>query len=254
MKRRLLIIVLLCCSAATAALAAVTNDEALSLFVKANFAYKDGDYAQAAQIYEQVLQDGKESGKLYYNLANSYFKQGQLGKAVLNFERALRLMPRDHDLKANARYTRSLLSSAEGSAGSWAEHAIRGFLRYFTVDEFTLAMLFLVILAVGLHAAALYGQWPRQRIRAALGCWAAVFLVCFCAVAAQVSRDRDLAIVLTETAAKFEPREDATEYFDLREGSEIKIVDHDGLWRKVIRSDGKAGWVPQEHVERVRAL
>ena len=67
---------------------------------QADSAYINKDYAQAIEIYESLLQDG-ESGEIYYNLGNAYFKQDELGRAILNYERALLLQPGNADVSAN---------------------------------------------------------------------------------------------------------------------------------------------------------
>ena len=70
-------------------------------FFHANALYKDGQYTAAASDYEQLRNAGLESGNLYFNLGNAYFKAGQRGKAILNYERAHRLLPSDPDVEAN---------------------------------------------------------------------------------------------------------------------------------------------------------
>ena len=82
-------------------------DEA-TLFMEAQKSYREGHYAQAAQNFEQLLQDGTRNGTLYYNLGNSYFKMGMLGKAILSYRLAELYLPRDEDLNANLRYARQL--------------------------------------------------------------------------------------------------------------------------------------------------
>ena len=85
------------------------NDEALSRFVSGESSYKDKEYRKAIEQYEMIIKDGQESGQIYYNLANSYFKNGDYGKAVLNYERAKRLMPRDSDVDYNYNYVLNLV-------------------------------------------------------------------------------------------------------------------------------------------------
>jgi Tetratricopeptide repeat. len=46
-------------------------------------AYIKEDYAAAIQIYEALLKNG-EAADVYYNLGNSYYKIGEIAKAVLN--------------------------------------------------------------------------------------------------------------------------------------------------------------------------
>jgi len=71
--------------------------------------YKAGQFAEAVSAFSSISDAGIQNGKLYYNLGNAYLKNGQSGHAVLWYERALRLMPNDPDLKFNHKYTPSLL-------------------------------------------------------------------------------------------------------------------------------------------------
>ena len=63
--------------------------------------YREGKYQEAAGIYNQILTQGLESAKLYYNLGNCYYKLGENTKAILNYERSLLLNPGDADARYN---------------------------------------------------------------------------------------------------------------------------------------------------------
>ncbi len=69
-------------------------------FQKASQAYSRGDYQTAIAGFEGMAVNGA-SAELYYNLANSYAQSGQSGKAILNYERTLRLSPGDSDCSGN---------------------------------------------------------------------------------------------------------------------------------------------------------
>jgi tetratricopeptide (TPR) repeat protein len=79
------------------------------LFVRGNQLYEAGEFEDAAQMYEQAIERGAVSPLLYYNLGNAYYKSGDLGRSVLNYERSLRLAPRDEDARANLALVQSML-------------------------------------------------------------------------------------------------------------------------------------------------
>ena len=62
--------------------------------------YRSGEYQQAAEKYEQIA-SSIQNAAVYYNLGNTYFRLGNRGRAILNYERAKRLMPRDKDTNFN---------------------------------------------------------------------------------------------------------------------------------------------------------
>ncbi len=71
------------------------------LFHQANEAYSRGDYELAIAQYERITRENGFSAQVLYNLAGSYGQAGKTGKAVLNYERALRLAPADSDTMGN---------------------------------------------------------------------------------------------------------------------------------------------------------
>ena len=77
-----------------------------TLFAQANTHYAEGNYAEAAKQYEQILTE-TPSAEVYYNLGNAYFKQGELAQAILSYERALRLEPSMKDAKHNLQFAQS---------------------------------------------------------------------------------------------------------------------------------------------------
>ena len=52
-------------------------------------------------------------------------------------------------------------------------------------------------------------------------------------LAYKVGQEKNLAIILVDTPAKFEPLTNATTYFELEHGSKIKILNHEGEWIKI---------------------
>ena len=84
------------------------DPEAISV---ANQLYESGRYQEAAQVYEQLLSQGTENSSLYFNLGNTYLVQGDHGRAILNYQRAARLDPRDPDIKANLAIARARSAS-----------------------------------------------------------------------------------------------------------------------------------------------
>ena len=81
-----------------------------------NELYRQGDYFEAAARYENVLKQGIRNGFLYYNLGNAYFKAGEIGRSVLAYERALRLVPGDEDVRVNLRFVNAMKVDREPDA------------------------------------------------------------------------------------------------------------------------------------------
>ena len=71
---------------------------------EANALYRQGEFKKAAGRYEEVVSQGVRNGNVFFNLGNAWFKAGEIGQAILAYERALKLMPGDEDVLSNLRF------------------------------------------------------------------------------------------------------------------------------------------------------
>ena len=78
------------------------------LYQNGNASYENNDYEKAVSIYEELVNMDKTSPEVFYNLGSSYFKLKKIGKAILNYERALRLDPRDKDTQLNLKLAKAM--------------------------------------------------------------------------------------------------------------------------------------------------
>jgi len=77
------------------------DPQAVELYRQGNLLYEQDRFAEAGRTYERIVQRGIQNGYVYFNLGNAYFKQQRIGQAILAYERASRLIPRDDDVKTN---------------------------------------------------------------------------------------------------------------------------------------------------------
>lgn len=233
-------------------LAGMSQDEAISRFDAAGAAYKEGDYAKAIEAYESILIDGTESGALYYNLANSYQKSGQSGKAVLNYERALRLIPRDSDVKFNLQYVRSFARAQTKMDLNFLERLVEGHIQFYTREEMAIIITVLGLTLAFLFLISLYFNWPDQLKQGILGFLAAAFIIYAGGFVFKLQSEKDLAIILTgPTKSYFEPSLDSTVHFSLNEGTKVKVVQEKSPWVKIKRLDAKLGWIEASATETI---
>ncbi len=75
-----------------------------STFTRGNDAFAAGDYPGAIAAYEQLVSEGVVHEALFYNLGNAYFEANNLGAAIGNYERALRLAPSYASAKNNLEF------------------------------------------------------------------------------------------------------------------------------------------------------
>jgi tetratricopeptide (TPR) repeat protein len=218
-------------------------------FAKANLAYRDGQYTQAIADYEKIIAAGTESGAVLYNLGNSYFKNKQLGKALVSYARAQRLIPRDSDLAANVKFATAAVVARVEPTLSFTDRILLGYVRFYTVNEIVLILSILLGLLGLVHLSGLYWNWPARRVVMVV----LVMFLGFFAVGLGVKMNLEKAasIIIAPTSARFEPSEKATLYFELSEGQAVRIQASEGEWLKIQRPDRKMGWVAAAAVEKI---
>ncbi len=111
--RRLFIICLACLFGAAASALADGRGE----FDRTNALFEAGDFASAAAAYEKILAEKGPRASVYYNLGNSHLRMGDYGPAILAYERAKLLTPRDPDLRANLALARRTAAAFEEEPG-----------------------------------------------------------------------------------------------------------------------------------------
>jgi tetratricopeptide (TPR) repeat protein len=94
---------LLSTSSGSGIAASMTVNAAMDLFNKANHEYQEQKYAEARDTYQQIITAGIQSSDLFYNMGNACARLGKTGEAVLYYERARKLAPRDRDVATNLR-------------------------------------------------------------------------------------------------------------------------------------------------------
>lgn len=232
--------------------AVIAGDDVISEFIAGGVAYKAEDYDKAIAAYEEILKGGKESGALYYNLGNSYFKKGNVGKAILNYERARRLIPRDSDLNFNLQYVRSRANvSGEPTGLPWGRQLVEQLTRHWTDRELAWALFSLAFVLGALQLFSLYARLSPRARNLTLAVVATLCLICAGGLWFKLATEKNQAVAVAATEAKFEPRGDATTHFSVGEGTLLKIFKTEDGWAKVARPDGKMGWIPEKTLERV---
>lgn len=221
----------------------------------ADSAYIRNDFTTAIQIYEMILRTG-ESADIYYNLGNSYYKVGDIAKAILNYERALILKPANKDIRSNLEIARAKtvdkvtdvpelffitwLKSITNSMGiqSWAIIAISFFL------------LFIVSIYIFFFSTKIVARKTFFIL--------ALFFLVFCVIAnisaafqRRVRLNRMNAIIISPSVTiRSTPNDNGTSLFILHEGRKVFIKD-DSMkdWKEIQLEDGNVGWVKKNDLE-----
>lgn len=215
----------------------------------ANQMFKSGDFAGAAAAYEKLLADDGSRAAVYYNLGNSYQSLKQCGPAILAYERARLLTPRDPDLLAN-------LTLARKAATAFEETGIHPrldvILNFLSRNEWSWlvagAALFLGVLAVVCGAVRLP---PRLRRFAVVSSVVAGFAIIAGASALYLRRGESArGIVLSEKATvRLSPFENAESLGTPGSGRIVRLGAENGDFRYVeVFGTSLKGWLARKDV------
>ena len=223
----------------------------------ANTAYNAGNYAQAEECYTRIVEQGLHSAALYYNLANAHFKQDELGKAMLYYNRALRLRPNDEDIRHNLEYAEqstkdSIEEIPEFFLKTWIK-SLRG-----ALSCTAWSILSLLMLVAALACGLLYLLAQRLSLRKIGFYLMAVTALLFVVTTAFAWSERNMLVERSEAiimnsavSIKSSPDRSATELFVLHEGTKVTIGETIDGWAEVRIADGRKGWIEQERIERI---
>lgn len=221
-------------------------------FVTAMEAYKAENYATAIKEMESIVLSGVRNGALYYNLGNACLKENRLGHAVLWYERALRLLPNDPDLRFNANYARSLTRDA-------SEGEIKSPLHIFFFWKYRLNHHTIIVLAVTFNLllwGALIGRrltghrgWRYVAMTVAVPC--AIFILTAAFNYFEDSRLRHGIVLEDKVSVRSGLAKTSTELFVLHAGAKIKVVKERGQHLQIRFGKDKIGWIDQTAIGQV---
>ena len=223
------------------------------MFYKAGSAYESGEYDKAIALYEKLRSGGIESGAVYYNLGNACLKNNQVGKAILNYTRAGRYIPRDSDLIANDRYAHTLMKQPDAKAR--LSQLSGETLRLFSIVNLKEAIgLFFIIyyLLTALIVCAVVTRRGRILIIAISLIVMAVLAITVIPVIDKIYFNERGAIAVDPIIdVKKEPYDEAPTGFPIYGGMKIYVLKEGLGWFKIERPDGRIGWVPSKGVEKI---
>ncbi|MDD3375388.1 MAG: hypothetical protein PHY73_06685 [Candidatus Omnitrophica bacterium] len=226
--------------------------DVVSKFYEANLSYKDGEYRKAIDLYEDIVRLGFANGVLYYNLGNSYFKIDDLGRAIVNYERAKFFIPRDGDLRSNEQYAYSLTQAHNLlTKKMFLGRIIEKIRDEFTCNEIVWFLLALYIVLGFFVVFGMLSKWPKKKIFIISGIFIVIIVFGSMMLITKVLAEDRAAIIMLDTDAKFEPQDNATTHFSLVIGSRINVVKAEDNWAKIERLDGKLGWIKAKDFEMI---
>jgi tetratricopeptide (TPR) repeat protein len=224
-------------------------DPSARSFLAALESYKKGDYTTAIAGFNALAETGIQNGKLFYDLGNAYLKNHDLGRAIVWYEKALKLLPNDPDLKFNYQYARSLAKDAP-------EETASPLVRIFFFWDFQLSHRTVTLLGIALNLlvwlSAMAWRLTRRRGLRRLALIAALPALVFMLTAFQnyyaAAYSRSAIVLPVEVAVRSGLQKTSTELFKLHAGAKVQVVKSLNSHYQIRFSKEKIGWVSREDV------
>ena len=234
---------------------AATHEGDLSvLFTVGSQQYAEGNFKAAIEQYERIVNLPFSNEIVYYNLGNAYFKDNQLGKAILYFEKAFRLAPRDRDVLANLSLARSRIADKiEGKQENLLSKQWKKITSLLPLDIETLIVLLVFVSANLCFTLFLLSPSPSLSRLALI--WAGVLFFFALAVGAsnttriyQTETLREGVVLSDKVDVVSGPAGDNPVLFSVHEGLKIRIENEMEGWLQISLENGWNGWLRKESV------
>ena len=222
-----------------------------SLWIKANDAYSMSEFNKAMELYRKIESQGLESWKLYYNMGNACFKTGNIGEAILYYEKALKLNPAENDIVNNLELARlqtvDKITPVPEFVMSTFIRKLQNLLSSDTWTWFSIVMLAVVFALLLCYRFATQGR--AKKLSFAFSIVAALMFILSLVFAINL-RNRALSYdygIITQPVCnvKSAPNNGGGNLFVLHEGTKVEIIAQVGGWCKIEIADGSQGWAEQ---------
>lgn len=215
--------------------------------------YDQANYVEAIESYETVLSQGLESGELRFNLGNAYYRTGNTGKAILNYEKALLELPGDEDVLFNLAIANSQKKDV------FEDIPNIGFGSIFTsinkiihFEVWAILSCILFLLTGGLY---FYAKKEKVLKYKRLSFVAAITAIILGTVSVQQKNavlNSKAGIIINKQSNIFsEPNINSTLLLEVNKGTKLKILNEDSEWFQIQSPSNDKGWIQKENIESI---
>lgn len=230
-----------------------------TLWSKGNEAYTAGRHEEALSHYEAAYENLQKrdmaSGELHFNLGNAYLKNDQLGRAILHYCRARKLLPGDKEVEANLAFADKRREDPPIEGENEAFDQV--FDRYARlVDYGVVYYLTFALLALGGLASLVLilrpgsGKWLGYVL--VIGCTGGILLTgALFLQHKQITRDDMAVVVRSQADVHAGPSMRESVSFTIHEGIRCRVLQDTEGWYQISLANGYNGWIERNAVEKI---
>lgn len=236
-----------------------TGADVSSIFEKGNQFYAKQQYEKASKEYLSLIDEHHLCGSnVYYNLANSYYQQGLIGKAILYYEKALILRPRDKDIKFNLEIVNKKVIDKTDYKVSFVNMLFGKVIGFISIGE--ISVLLWIVLVLTLIGTLVYVNFRYHEKVSALYLYVCLpilmcTLILFSFKYYSYEKDFRGVVLVDKQDVRSGPGESFTVLFSVHEGLKFKVIKQiSSGWMRIGLPNGLNGWVPKSNVGIINPL
>jgi len=219
-------------------------------FKSGNQAYNEGNYETAITEYQKIIDYGIESGEVYFNLGNAYYKINEIGRAILFYEKAQKFLEGDEALQQNLKIASlKIIDKIEPIPELFINAWWKKLIHLISIES--LGWLSLISFVLFSQFLALYIIYRKKMFSRTMWIFSIICVIIFVVYIGRIYEfettqfgiifDKKISVVS-------EPGLGASELFILHEGTKVMINRTTGDWYEVTIADGKTGWCKSQSI------
>jgi len=206
-------------------------------------------YRRAILNFEHISEEaGVQNGKLYYNIGNAWFRMDDLGRAILNYKRAVLFSPNDQNLAQNLEFARSRRVSRVETPEREKVFKTLFFIHYDIPSRIRLAI-FIMSFALAWISAGIWLFVRRGYMKIMIVVFSIVSVIFIVSLSIEMvgrANRPEGVVIAEEVIARKGDAETYQQSFTepLGSGTEFRLLEKRTDWYHVELEDGARCWIP----------
>ncbi len=215
-----------------------------SYFNEGNKAYKEGKYEESVNFYLKIIENNVESGEVFFNLGNAYYKLDEIGRAILYYEKAEKYLAGDEALQQNLQIARlKIIDEIEPIPKLFLTNWWEKLTHFLSLENLGWLTIFLfVFFVIFVSFNILLRRRFLLKIVLISGILLSLVLIFYSSRIYEFETTKFGVIFDKKISVVSEPGLGASELFILHEGTKVKINRNIDDWYEISIADGKTGW------------
>jgi tetratricopeptide (TPR) repeat protein len=226
-------------------------------YEKANQFYHNQQYAEALDLYNQMINEKVVNASVYYNAGNTHYKLGKMGMAIWCYQKALQLDPTNVLISENLQLTQQKVQTKAATGNAFVPIAmIKKALYFHSANRWAVGAIGLFFVAMAIYVLRkMYKMHPifiaLQRLS-----WYVAGIYLIATIGRQVFDKTCKYAVITENTILYNnPKEQGLQKPEQTEGLQVQVISFtkgsvmNASKYKVRLQSGREAWVEESVIK-----